>query len=60
MKELKEEIDFVRTLKECAETLIEHEKELYAVHKEEDVELVVSFTFRKDGTVTMFVDTVEV
>ena len=60
MKELKEEIDFVRLLKQAAETLIEHEKELYEVHKDEEVELVVSFTFRKDGNITMFVDTVEV
>lgn len=60
MKEIKEHWDFYKKLKDCSFTLIDNEAALYEIHKQDDVKLVVSFTFEKDGKITMFVDTIDI
>lgn len=56
MDNLYDEMKFISTLKKCGEQLIAEEKNLYAIHRQNDVELVITLDFHKDGRVTMFVD----
>lgn len=60
MKEIKEMWQFYKKLKECSYAMIDNAAALQQIHIQDDVKLQVTFTFEKDGEITMFVDALEI